>query len=374
MEDGRQVERGAKFMPIGFGAEDLLAVVAVVEEHDVSPDPASESVDTMGGEKAVDVGAGALHEEIRRFRREAAARYGADQLIGRGPAMQLARRQVELAIAGGGSVLLFGPEGSGRRHVATSIHYGSADGSSAPGTLLPLDCSVLGADLLETVLSAMVREKFADAHGGPGSLLFHRIDELSSDLQVELAGLLTRRPSTWRLMATAADSLVELARRGKFRLDLAAALSTITIELPALAQRRDDLPLLAQLFLEEQNAGGSRQIGGFTPAALDVLDGYGWPGNLDELASVVAEAYLRAKDRTIDAADLPERLRLAGQAAAHPRRVEETIVLEAYLQRVERELIRRAIARAKGNKAKAARLLGTTRPRLYRRMEQLGIE
>ena len=73
-------------------------------------------------------------------------------------------------------------------------------------------------------------------------------------------------------------------------------------------------------------------------------------------------------------ADLPERLRLAAQAAAHPRRIEETIVLDEYLGRVERELIRRALARAKGNKARAARLLGVTRPRLYRRMVQLGLE
>jgi transcriptional regulator with GAF, ATPase, and Fis domain len=75
-----------------------------------------------------------------------------------------------------------------------------------------------------------------------------------------------------------------------------------------------------------------------------------------------------------DVADLPERLHLASQAAAHPRRVDETIVLDEYLGRVERELIRRALARAKGNKARAARLLGMTRPRLYRRMVQLGLE
>ena len=76
----------------------------------------------------------------------------------------------------------------------------------------------------------------------------------------------------------------------------------------------------------------------------------------------------------IDVNDLPERLHLAAQAAAQPRRTEETIVLDEYLGRVERELIRRALARAKGNKAKAARLLGVTRPRLYRRMVQLGLE
>jgi DNA-binding NtrC family response regulator len=320
-----------------------------------------------------------LHAQIRRFRQEAAVRYRADRLIGQGPAMALARRQVELAAASQSSVLLVGPLGSGRQHLAAAIHYGAE-----AGTFMPLDCSLLGAELLEAVLAAMTKEKLlvldeaasklGPASSSPGTLLFHRIDELSSDVQLELASLLVRRTPSWRLMATAAEPLVDLARRGKFREDLAAALSTLTIELPPLRQRRDDVPLLAQLFLEDLNAASPRQIAGFTPAALDLLDAQPWPGNLDELAQAVAEAHQRAGGREIDATDLPERLRLTRQAAGQPRRTEETIVLDEYLARVERELIRRALARAKGNKARAARLLGLTRPRLYRRMVLLGLE
>jgi DNA-binding NtrC family response regulator len=220
----------------------------------------------------------------------------------------------------------------------------------------------------------MARSRLLGEQTSPGTLLIHRIDETSADLQVELAAFFVRRPLSWRLMATAAEPLLELARRGKFRDDLAAALSTIVIELPPLAQRRGDLPLLAQLFLEDLNASGRRQLGGFTPAVLDLLDSYSWPGNLDVLAEVVAESHQRATGREIDVADLPERIRLVSRAAAYPRQTEETIVLDEYLGRVERELIRRALARAKGNKARAARLLGLTRPRLYRRMVQLGLE
>ena len=92
------------------------------------------------------------------------------------------------------------------------------------------------------------------------------------------------------------------------------------------------------------------------------------------MARVVAEAHERAEGVQIGVGDLPERLHLAGHAAAHPRRPEETIVLDELLGRIERELIQRALARAKGNKTKAARLLGMTRPRLYRRLVQLGME
>jgi DNA-binding NtrC family response regulator len=241
-------------------------------------------------------------------------------------------------------------------------------------SLTPLDCALLGGDLLEAAGTAIAR---AAARGGEASsctLLFHRIDELPTEVQTQLADFLARQSIQGRLMATAAEPLLDLARRGNFHAELAALLSTITIELPPLVRRRDDLPLLAQLFLEERNAAGSRQIGGFSQAALDRLDAYAWPGNLDELSEAVAAAHQRATGPQIDVQDLPERLHLAAQAAAQPRRTEETIVLDEYLGRVERELIRRALARAKGNKAKAARLLGVTRPRLYRRMVQLGLE
>ena len=183
-----------------------------------------------------------------------------------------------------------------------------------------------------------------------------------------------RRPSCpLRLISTAAAPLVDLPPRGLYREDLAAMLSTITIELPPLAKRRDDLPLLAQALLEEQNARGGRQLGGFSSEALDRLCAYSWPGNVAELAQVVAESHARASGTLIARDDLPERLRLAAEAAAHPRRKEEPIQLDEFVARIERELIRRALARAKGNKTKAARLLGLNRPRLYRRMVQLGL-
>jgi DNA-binding NtrC family response regulator len=372
-ENGRPSVRRARFMPLGLEAECLLGVLAIVDAVD-QPPAAVDGDPAAGGLREAEPSV--LHEQIRRFRQEAAARYRADRLIGDGPAMRLARRQVELASQARASVLLIGPPGSGRRHLASAIHYGVNPPSPEllATTLVPLDCALLGADLLEEVAAAVTRARLLDDKTAPGTLLLHRVDEISSDMQVELAGLFVRRPLNWRLMATAGEPLAELARRGKFRDDLAAALSTIVIELPSLARRREDLPLLAQLFLEDLNAVGNRQIGGFTPAALDLLDGYAWPGNLDELAEVVAESHRHVAGRKIDVADLPERLRLVSQAAAHPHRTEETIVLSEYLGRVERELIRRALARAKGNKSRAARLLGLTRPRLYRRMVQLGLE
>jgi DNA-binding NtrC family response regulator len=186
--------------------------------------------------------------------------------------------------------------------------------------------------------------------------------------------LLAKRPFPRRLISTAAASIAELSQRGKFRADLASHLATIVIHLPPLKERIEDLPQLAQIFLEDCNRRGAKQVAAFTPESLDRLDAYPWPGNLDELAAIVATAHQNAAETEIKPEELPEQIRLAAQAATHPRKAEEPIQLDEFLERVERELIRRAIARAKGNKTKAARLLGLTRPRLYRRMIQLGLE
>lgn len=371
-DHGQAIARPTRFVPIGLGGDDVLGVLAVVDLSDrpveAAAGPASE---------AAEAGPLALHEAIRRFRHEAASRYRADLLIGQGHAMRLARRQADLAATARSSVLLIGPPGSGRRRMAAAIHYGSDQVSALAADspfFIPLDCSLLGGDVLAAAGAAMTRAASRGEGTAACTLLFHRVDELVAEGQVQLNDFLSRPSLRARLMATAGQSLVDLARRGAFHADLAAMLSTITIELPRLSERRDDLPMLAQLFLEERNATTSHQVGGFSPAALDRLDSYAWPGNLDELNEVVAESHRRAEGAVVEVKDLPERLHLAAQAAAQPRRTEETIVLDEYLGRVERELIRRALARAKGNKARAARLLGVTRPRLYRRMVQLGLE
>jgi DNA-binding NtrC family response regulator len=101
---------------------------------------------------------------------------------------------------------------------------------------------------------------------------------------------------------------------------------------------------------------------------------YSWPGDLGELEEMIEEAHAQAEGPLIAPHDLPQRLMLASQASARPAKADETIKLEAYLAEIEHELIERALARAKGNKTKAARLLGMTRPRFYRRLVQLGLD
>jgi DNA-binding NtrC family response regulator len=280
--------------------------------------------------------------------------------------MRRARAQAEVAAATRASVVLLGPPGSGRRHLAEAIHY--AGPAESRGGLLPLECGFLDVELIQATLRGAAAER-----KGGGTLLLCDADQLSVESQAALLPILAVASCPWRVISTAAAPLVELQPRGLYREDLAAMLSTITIELPPLANRREDLPLLAQALLEQHNARGQRQIGGFSSEAIDRICAYAWPGNVAELAQVVAECHARAAGTLVGQEELPERLRLAAEAAARPRRKEEPIKLDEFVAHIERELIRRALARAKGNKAKAARLLGLNRPRLYRRMVQLGL-
>jgi DNA-binding NtrC family response regulator len=199
-------------------------------------------------------------------------------------------------------------------------------------------------------------------------------DQLPPEVQHEVARVIGNRAFPLRVIATARRHLADLVAEGSYREELAYALSTLVIELPALVRRTADLPILLQWFVEESNVRNQKQLAGFTPEALDLLNAHPWPGNLNELVRVVEEAHAHADGPEIGVADLPDSIRQTARAAAYPRKQEERIVLDEFLTQIERELLRRAMRQAKGNKAKAAKLLGISRPRLYHRLMQLNLE
>jgi DNA-binding NtrC family response regulator len=248
------------------------------------------------------------------------------------------------------------------------VHYARR----SAGALLPLECALLGAELLQANLRALARPHASAER--PATLVLQDVDEMPLEAQAELAGFVRLVDLPVKIVSTARRMLIELAEVGQFRYDLACALSTIAIELVPLADRLDDLPLAAQWQLERANAAGAKQLAGFSSEALDRLAAHDWPGDVGELAEVVAEAHARAEGGDVQLRDLPLRLHQASDAARFARPPDETIVLETFLGEIEHELIERALSRAKGNKAQAARLLGMTRPRLYRRLVQLGFE
>jgi DNA-binding NtrC family response regulator len=363
--EGRLSRRRARFVPLNASAGQLRLIAAFVDPVDAPLEgPASAG-------KAQP--AARLHERLQRYRHAQRRRYAMEQLLGDSPAMQRVRTQAALAAGRDASVLIIGPPGSGRAHVARAIHYGVDPSPHAP-PLAPLSCSVMGSALLASSLEAIVESHRPRHPPGHGALLLTEVDQMPADVQAQLMGWIGAGTLPLRLLCTARRSLSAAVAREEFREDLACALSTIVIELPGLAERRGDVPLLAQRFLEEHNVRGTKQLRGWSAEALDRLVAHGWPGNLAELAEVAREAHAAAEGIEVTAADLPRRLKLAADAAARPRKQVENIVLEEFMAGIERELIERALHQARGNKTRAARLLGMTRPRLYRRLVQLGLE
>ncbi len=361
--DGRWIYRRAHFFPLDDGQDESTPVLVVLD-HEDRPGPDLADMDVAKSDASSD---GALHEQLRRFRHQMAGRFSSESLVGTSPLIVKARTQIELAARARASVLCVGPPGVGKAHAAKAVHYAQRD----PGPLVPVSCAVVETNVLRSTLRALWF-KYSTVNESSPTLILEDVDLLSPEAQSDLVSLLRADPLQVRIIATSCkprDELVVLLSA-----ELVCALSTITIELPPLGERLEDLPLLAQAFLEAANAGQVKQLGGFTSEALDQLLAFPWQGNLDELAQIVREAHERARWGEIAAGDLPDRVRWASDAASYPPRVDESIDLEEFLARLEKELITRALRRAKGNKSKAAKLLGLTRPRLYRRLIQLGLE
>jgi transcriptional regulator with PAS, ATPase and Fis domain len=358
--DGRLVRRMVRFIPVRAADGEVIAVLALAGEElpDDSP-PAS-----VPGESD---SAAMLHERIARLRHRFRQRYELDRVLGHSPAIQRVRTQIALAATSRANVLIVGPVGSGREHVARAIHSTGPHAAGEP--LVPLACALVGGELLRSTVAALLQ----DAGRSDATLLLNDIDQLAPEFQADLPSLLSAVEDKVRVLSTSRAPLLELVARGEFLSLAAYQLSTMVIELPPLAERLSDLPLLAQLFLEQVNARGSKQVARFSDEALDLLAAYPWTNDLDELEQVVVQSHHECQGVEIRAADLPAIVRQARGATAHPPRPEETIDLEEFLARIELELIQRALSRAKGNKTKAAQLLGLNRPRLYRRLVQLGL-
>jgi len=361
--EGKSSSRRAQFIPLEEQDGDGSGVLVLVATEEQSPDESEESPD--------DLEALALHDRLARHHRRMEAKYRVDSLLGISPAITRVRAQIQLAAGSNVHVTLNGPPGSGRQHVARTIHYAARGKQSAP--LVPLACSLIGVDLLNTTITALMHSEEHATEGHRPALLLGDAERLPTDAQAALAERMAAGRMPLRIMSTTREALIARAARGDFREDLACALSTISIELPPLADRLEDLPLLAQAFLEKSNAAGEKQLGGFTSRALDRLAAYAWPAGLDELAEVIGQSHGAAEGPDVTADDLPRHVRLSADAAAAVRQAEEPIVLEEFLGRIETELIQRALRRAKGNKTKAAALLGMNRPRFYRRLVQLGL-
>jgi transcriptional regulator of acetoin/glycerol metabolism len=309
---------------------------------------------------AATAGPAALPEAALALRETVLRRYGIEAIGSDLPSMRRVADQTRLAARVRVPVLIVGERGSGKEWLARTIH---ALGDERGRPFVGLDCGRLPAAALAGILFGEGElAQTADA----GTLYLREPSRLPREMQQRLCGLLGdeggRGP---QLLAGLRGDPAEEVRAGRLLDELASRLATLTIALPPLRERREDLPRLVERLLERAGRPGMA----LAPAAWEVLRAYPWPGNIAELYAVLTGAADRAGSERIDIPDLPLYLRMSPQPTATDR----PLPLKELLEGAERRLIELALRRADGNKSRAAELLAIWRPLLLRRMSALGI-
>jgi DNA-binding NtrC family response regulator len=338
----------------------------------------------------------ALHLEVEDLRRRV-NRNDADQLTGEmGPSAQIKEvvEQVALVAASIFSVLIVGETGSGKELVARAIHRQS-DRRRQP--FIALDCGAIPEALLESELFGHERGAFTGAHrrrtghfqlAAGGTCFLDEIGNLPMSLQAKLLRVLESRevrpiggdhatPVDLRFVAATHDDLQARAGEGSFRADLYFRLAQYTVAVPPLRARREDIPYLAQRFLDEASVELRRPVQHLAPAALEQLQRAEWPGNVRELRNVIRQAVLRSDGMAIRPADLRALLNTppmppgaAPRAGGTPSLRE---VAAAASRSAERDAICGMLRATNGNKSRAARALQTDYKTLHVKMRQFGI-
>jgi two-component system response regulator HydG len=317
------------------------------------------------------------------LKRQLDKRYGFEGIIGGSEPMQRVFDTLRQVSASNATVLILGETGTGKELVARAIH---ANSPRRGNRFMALNCAALSETILESELfghekgaftGAMQQRKgrFEYAHGG--TLFLDEVGDLPAPTQVKLLrvieyGEIFRVGSNEpvkvdvRLIAATHKDLAALIREGKFREDLYYRLKVVTIELPPLRERLEDLPILVQSFVDEFGPAQGKKSPEITPAAMELLYNYDWPGNVRELRNCVESMVVLDKDGRIDAEDVPRFVK-QGDGEASP-----TGVGGVNLEEKEKESIRKALALCEGNREKAAKMLGIGERTLYRKIKRYG--
>lgn len=314
-----------------------------------------------------------FHAQLAALRHQLRSRYGEDSVIALSLPMQRALTQLQVAAPGARCVLFVGEAGTGREHLARTLH---ARGPLARFAFTPVDCRKTESTDLKRIIKHLSRGTETSDFLQPGAIYLNQIDAAPRDVQERLVEVLTslRSAASAQVMAATACSLKDLVEQDLFLPELYYLLTAVVVEVPPLRERTDDLLPLAQFFLEAGNFAAEKQLTGFSPEAIDALRRYQWPGNVDELLSVVQSAIAAAQGSVVAPDDFPISFR-AGQEAQRlgPTPMPRIVPLETVLAQVEREQIQAALSACRSNLTKAAELLGLSRPKLYRRLEALGL-
>ena len=314
-----------------------------------------------------------LHAEVTALRIEFRRRFAAESFIGRCPEIRRALEQAELLRGGAAGYTITGPPGSGRRHFARMVH---ATGAHSEQSFVPLDCRMLTAEQVLLALRNLrqLAEQESAPHKQTGTLLFVDAHLCPREVQSWVLDNLSEQLQQARLVATTETDLQQVVADGWMLPRFHQLLDAVLVRLPPLHQRGDDIPLLAQHFIMEAHRHQQTSAESLAPDVLQEFRFYRWPGNVRELQSVVMQACENSFDTQLQLEDIPFAFKAGLEAQSMPPTptVSEQS-LDAILRQFETDVLRQTLDACDGNKAEAARRLGLTRPKLYRRLETLNL-
>lgn len=337
-----------------------------------------------------------LNEENRRLRGQLRGLYSFQNIVTRSPLMMDALRLAErVAAAPNTTVLICGESGTGKEVLARAIHYA---GDRLENSFVAVNCAAVPAPLLESELFGHVKGAFSGADRNRegkfalaqrGTLLMDEVGDMPLDIQVKILRVLQERvyeslgsdrpvPVDCRIIAATHKDIAEMVREGRFREDLFHRINVFPIFLPPLRERKEDIPLLAEHFLERLRSELGKHIPGISEGAMEVLVAHYWPGNIRELRNCLERAAIITDGEHIG----PEHLTIVHEKGiAHPpgngsprsNAAETDFPSLMTIRDAEKIAIQRALAHTKGRKVKAASILQIDFKTLVRKMKEYGL-
>ena len=321
-----------------------------------------------------------LIEENISLHQKLEERYRFENIIAKSPKMQQVIEVIKVVAKSNATVLITGDTGTGKELVARAIHSQSYRKDKP---FVAVSCAALPESLLESELFGHEKGSFTGAYvqkkgkfevANRGTLFLDEIGEMSANIQVHLLRVLEEKEFTRvggnelikvdvRVISATNRDIKKAVAKGQFREDLYYRLNVVTIELPPLRERREDIPLLAQHFLKEFALENQKEIAGFSPEATDFLLRYEWPGNVRELENAIERAVILAKDSHIEVADLPQESLTMTHSVPSGKDLGE----------VEKNHILNILNETGGNYSEAARILGISRMTLYNKAKAYGL-
>lgn len=324
-----------------------------------------------------------LKKEVVRLKREVETRYDFHQLIGKSASMQKIYDLIERIRDSSINVFITGESGTGKELAAKAIHY---SGVRKGGPFIAVNCAAIPETLLESELFGYKKGAFTDAksdkkglifEADEGTLFLDEITEMPPMLQAKLLRVLEERevrplgdtnsyPIDLRIISTSNCDVGSSIQQGRFREDLYYRLKVIDIDMPALRERREDIPILVQHFIQKFSKELKKAVSGVSGDALKILLNYPWPGNVRELENIIQRAITLSRHEVISPEDLPASIIQKADEKLFEKAVEEKFTLD----QLEKEYIRRVLIETGGNKSKAAERLGLDRKTLYRKLQE----